>query len=202
MSRDEVLIVPYQDGPYLVRGPVVIRDQEGGEINLTRHPVALCRCGKSRMRPFCDGTHRLVRFAAPSPAETHRFAPRVSLHQAVPSTRGPADEPGLSAPRRALGRVKESLAAQLATGPHLAGEHFAMRAAEPLIGAAWYLLGERRTVAGREALQDIRPPVRHLIRGAVEVLSPAACADDSPLSELISLLEGLLGLLEAEVRRP
>lgn len=27
-------------------------------------PIALCRCGKSRLRPFCDGTHRLVGFQA------------------------------------------------------------------------------------------------------------------------------------------
>src|ERR1700704_5554405 len=73
MRRDKVLITPYQDGPYLVRGPVVVRDQDGRDIELTRNPVALCRCGKSRMRPFCDGTHRLIRFTAPSPREAQWF---------------------------------------------------------------------------------------------------------------------------------
>jgi CDGSH-type Zn-finger protein len=73
MRRDKVLIIPYQDGPYLVRGPVVVRDQDGRDIELTRNPVALCRCGKSRMRPFCDGTHRLIRFTAPSTRETYWF---------------------------------------------------------------------------------------------------------------------------------
>jgi CDGSH-type Zn-finger protein len=34
--------------------------------------VALCRCGKSRNRPFCDGSHKLVRFTAPSGAEAGR----------------------------------------------------------------------------------------------------------------------------------
>ena len=34
--------------------------------------VALCRCGKSRLRPFCDGTHKLVRFKAPSGPEVGR----------------------------------------------------------------------------------------------------------------------------------
>jgi CDGSH-type Zn-finger protein len=65
----EVTLTPYQDGPYLLRGPFVLRDQDGKEIATSRRIVALCRCGKSRMRPFCDGTHRLVNFHAPSGAE-------------------------------------------------------------------------------------------------------------------------------------
>src|ERR1700716_2411618 len=68
-STEEVVIVPYQDGPYLVRGPVTLRDQRGLAIAVSRRPIALCRCGKSRIRPFCDGTHQLVRFQAPSDSE-------------------------------------------------------------------------------------------------------------------------------------
>jgi CDGSH-type Zn-finger protein len=52
-----------------VRGPVEIVDQDGNEIVVDRKTVALCRCGKSRLRPFCDGTHKLVRFQAPSGEE-------------------------------------------------------------------------------------------------------------------------------------
>jgi CDGSH-type Zn-finger protein len=70
MSSEDVVIVPYRDGPYLVRGPLVLRDQDGRAIEVGRRTVALCRCGKSRMRPFCDGTHRLVEFRAPSHAES------------------------------------------------------------------------------------------------------------------------------------
>jgi CDGSH-type Zn-finger protein len=66
---EEVVIVPYRDGPYLVRGPVVLRDQDGELIDAGRRTVALCRCGKSRTRPFCDGTHQLVRFRAESGPE-------------------------------------------------------------------------------------------------------------------------------------
>ena len=71
--EDEAVIVPYRDGPYLLRGPFVLRDQEGREIDCSRRTVALCRCGKSRMRPFCDGTHRLIRFRAPSGPEDPRW---------------------------------------------------------------------------------------------------------------------------------
>ena len=70
-SRDPetVTITPYPDGPYLVRGPFSVRDQEGNEIPLERRTIALCRCGKSRMRPLCDGTHKLIGFEAPSAPE-------------------------------------------------------------------------------------------------------------------------------------
>jgi CDGSH-type Zn-finger protein len=69
---DEVTITPYRDGPLLVRGPFRLLDQEGREIEPGRETVALCRCGKSRLRPFCDGTHKLVRFRAPGGAEHGR----------------------------------------------------------------------------------------------------------------------------------
>jgi CDGSH-type Zn-finger protein len=74
MEREETTITPYRDGPLLVRGPFRLVDQDGREIERDREVVALCRCGKSRMRPFCDGTHKLVRFRAPSPAEPRRDA--------------------------------------------------------------------------------------------------------------------------------
>jgi CDGSH-type Zn-finger protein len=62
-------ITPYRDGPLLVRGPFTLTDQDGNEIELARRTVALCRCGRSRLRPFCDGTHKTIRFKAPSGAE-------------------------------------------------------------------------------------------------------------------------------------
>jgi len=65
-------ITPYRDGPLLVRGRFRLLDQDGNEIDTERDTVALCRCGKSRMRPFCDGTHALVRFHCPSTPEQGR----------------------------------------------------------------------------------------------------------------------------------
>jgi len=64
-----VTVVPYRDGPLIVRGPIALRDQDGREIPTGRDPVALCRCGRSRIRPFCDGTHAATRFRAPSGRE-------------------------------------------------------------------------------------------------------------------------------------
>jgi CDGSH-type Zn-finger protein len=73
---DEATITPYRDGPLLVRGPFRLLDQDGHEIEAGRDTVALCRCGKSRLRPFCDGSHKLVRFRAPSAAENGRSEQR------------------------------------------------------------------------------------------------------------------------------
>jgi CDGSH-type Zn-finger protein len=70
--QDEVIITPYRDGPLLVRGPFRLQDQDGNEICTERATIALCRCGKSRMRPFCDGSHKVVRFRAPSGPEAGR----------------------------------------------------------------------------------------------------------------------------------
>ena len=56
------VITPYRDGPLVVRGPFRMVDQDGEEITVSRGTVALCRCGRSRLRPFCDGSHKLTHF--------------------------------------------------------------------------------------------------------------------------------------------
>ncbi len=71
---EEARITAYRDGPLLVRGHYRLEDQNGNPIDTGRETIALCRCGKSRMRPFCDGSHKVVRFRAPSAAESGREA--------------------------------------------------------------------------------------------------------------------------------
>jgi CDGSH-type Zn-finger protein len=53
------------DGPYKVTGPVRIVDADGTawETDGDR-PVALCRCGHSRTKPFCDASHRDAGFSS------------------------------------------------------------------------------------------------------------------------------------------
>ena len=58
-------LTPYPDGPYLLRGDFRLTDPAGEEIDPRRKTVALCRCGASRRKPFCDGTHKLIGFRAP-----------------------------------------------------------------------------------------------------------------------------------------
>jgi CDGSH-type Zn-finger protein len=59
----DVTITPTDSGPYLVAGKVTLRDAEGNEYEVG-DTIALCRCGRSSTRPFCDGTHLKTNFAA------------------------------------------------------------------------------------------------------------------------------------------
>lgn len=53
-----------------MRGEFRLLDQDGNEVPLGRRTIALCRCGRSGTRPFCDGTHKLIGFrAASAPVE-------------------------------------------------------------------------------------------------------------------------------------
>ena len=61
---EEVKITALDNGPYLVRGPVTITDAEGNQFHVDRETVALCRCGGSTNKPFCDGTHSKTGFQA------------------------------------------------------------------------------------------------------------------------------------------
>jgi CDGSH-type Zn-finger protein len=51
----------FRDGPLWVRGGVPVIGADGQPYE-TRNRVLLCRCGHSRNRPFCDGTHKTVGF--------------------------------------------------------------------------------------------------------------------------------------------
>jgi CDGSH-type Zn-finger protein len=64
---DAVIIKVRDNGPYLVTGPVRIIDAEGNLYEATGN-VALCRCGESSEKPFCDGTHKTCAFSAISRA--------------------------------------------------------------------------------------------------------------------------------------
>ncbi|HVL33241.1 MAG TPA: CDGSH iron-sulfur domain-containing protein [Actinomycetota bacterium] len=61
---DEVVIKATENGPYLVTGPVTVVDADGTKYEGLRKTVALCRCGGSQTKPFCDGTHSRKGFEA------------------------------------------------------------------------------------------------------------------------------------------
>jgi CDGSH-type Zn-finger protein len=48
------------NGPFIVDGEFVLVDEQGNEIEQVKK--ALCRCGGSTTKPFCDGTHSKIGF--------------------------------------------------------------------------------------------------------------------------------------------
>ena len=65
-ARDGALkITPYPNGPLGVSGAVEILSGTGREIERTQ-ATALCRCGGSKNKPYCDGTHKAIGFVAPA----------------------------------------------------------------------------------------------------------------------------------------
>lgn|SRR6516165_1119814 len=61
----DVSIRPKPNGPYLIEGPVDVYDTAGNRIPTDDRPrIALCRCGASSNKPFCDGTHSKIGFQA------------------------------------------------------------------------------------------------------------------------------------------
>jgi CDGSH-type Zn-finger protein len=66
MEDPSASVTVCEDGPLLVRGRFTLVTQDGEEIDPGRATVALCRSGRSAIKPFCDGTHKAVGFQAPS----------------------------------------------------------------------------------------------------------------------------------------
>lgn len=65
MHMSEVIINTRENGPFLVSGPAKLVDHQGNEFNLEgKQTYALCRCGQSKNRPFCDGSHKSCGFIA------------------------------------------------------------------------------------------------------------------------------------------
>jgi CDGSH-type Zn-finger protein len=60
----DVVIKVRENGPYRVTGPVTIIDADGSPFTIQGDNVALCRCGGSKTKPFCDGSHRENGFTA------------------------------------------------------------------------------------------------------------------------------------------
>lgn len=58
----DVSIQASPNGPYMVKGDAEILDAEGNRYEASGGAVALCRCGQSGNKPFCDGTHAKVEF--------------------------------------------------------------------------------------------------------------------------------------------
>ncbi len=60
-SKNDVTIKLFKDGPYLVEGTVTVVTVDGKSEEVEN--PHLCRCGASKNKPFCDGSHRAVGFS-------------------------------------------------------------------------------------------------------------------------------------------
>ena len=94
MTEDIQKITVSPNGPYLVRGGIrLVRKipimSEHGEpltwkveaVLSTDEVYRLCRCGQSKTKPFCDGTHTLVQFDGAETADTGPIADRETSYQ-------------------------------------------------------------------------------------------------------------------------
>jgi CDGSH-type Zn-finger protein len=61
-----LLIRLRENGPLILQGGMTIVDHLGNEFTLPtgKDTIALCRCGQSKNKPFCDGSHRTCGFVA------------------------------------------------------------------------------------------------------------------------------------------
>lgn len=66
MAMDAIRVRCRLDGPLVIEGPVTIVDHEGNTFAIPgdKPKVALCRCGQSSQKPFCDGSHKACGFKA------------------------------------------------------------------------------------------------------------------------------------------
>ncbi len=88
-----IRVVVTKDGPYLVYGDVpLVRltigtdvDQgseqwiTGATLPTEEQPYALCRCGKSKNKPFCDGSHEKARFDGTETASRESYQARAKV---------------------------------------------------------------------------------------------------------------------------
>ena len=71
---EPIVIRCRENGPLVIQGAIRVTDHQGNEFTLPqgKDVIALCRCGQSKNKPFCDGSHRSCGFlaaeTAPKPA--------------------------------------------------------------------------------------------------------------------------------------
>ena len=90
--KSETRVVVSKDGPYLVSGKIplsrqtIVTDEEGGSETWqegktfpAQETYALCRCGQSKKKPFCDGTHTRIKFDGAETASREPYLKQAEL---------------------------------------------------------------------------------------------------------------------------
>jgi CDGSH-type Zn-finger protein len=72
-------LIVSKNGSTRVTGDVAIKDHEGRVITPPGNPFYLCRCGASKTKPFCDGSHKKIGWDDGSYSQAPRADPSPSL---------------------------------------------------------------------------------------------------------------------------
>ena len=159
--EDEVVIKVRDGGPYKVTGPVRLTDAAGAPLATPDGPLALCRCGRSRTKPYCDRSHRTlpgstlaVHAGLPAPAQGEPYLPGPGVRRALPLPRR------RGGPRAALRPLREPDVGALGGGARRArgrgGDRVRLRDGRDQRGPADDARARRRA----------RRAVRRLLHGA------------------------------------
>lgn len=65
---DRTTIEPRENGPLVIKHARSVKHVDGAEVEI-KEVIALCRCGHSKNKPFCDGSHNEVNFSSDNPGE-------------------------------------------------------------------------------------------------------------------------------------
>ena len=65
LQAESAGITVSKDGPYWVVGALTLEDEATGQSPQSPERYALCRCGQSKNKPFCDGAHWDAEFKDP-----------------------------------------------------------------------------------------------------------------------------------------
>lgn len=197
-ADESASIVLYRDGPYLLRGRFRIVGQDGAEIDPGRRTVALCRCGKSRMRPFCDGTHRIANFRAAGENEAPPPArePLPERRDRSPSggvVRSPVSpQAGPGAAAVSLIRMAHDTVGAALGRAASAETYLGLRVAEPMLRAAWTLIETRALQPPVQAPVEVtrggRPTARRLVASAIVAIDEWRAELEDPVLETVSAL--------------
>ena len=97
------------NGPYMVSGRAVLTGARATGVK-TSASLVLCRCGLSRDKPFCDGTHTRMGFAEPGllPADAPPGTPMLGKVTITPTRNGPLECRGPLTVQGADGRTAAS----------------------------------------------------------------------------------------------
>ncbi len=67
LNMSEPIVIRCRDnGPFVIKAPVQVVDHDGKPFTIPagKETIALCRCGASKNKPFCDGAHNGCGFQA------------------------------------------------------------------------------------------------------------------------------------------